>query len=45
MNYFEMYVLKRASENGDVETNDVIKKFQNEKFTGGMDHQENYKLA
>jgi hypothetical protein len=45
MNYFEMYVLKRASEYNDPEANEVIKRFQNEKFTGGMDHKQNYKLA
>ena len=45
LNLYEMYVLKRASEDNDSEANDVIKRFQNEKFTGGMDHQESYKLA
>jgi hypothetical protein len=45
MNYYEMYVLKRASEHSDPEANEVIMRFQNEKFTGGMDHKENYQLA
>ena len=45
MNYYEMYTLKRASEHNDAEANEVIKRFQNEKFTGGMDNQENYQHA
>lgn len=46
MNYFEMYVTKQASEFGlnDKEAQILIRKFQHEKFSGGIESNDLYKM-
>ena len=46
MNYYEMYVTKSASEYGlnDREAQLILKKFQHEKFSGGIESNDLYNL-
>lgn len=46
MNYFEMYVTKQASEYGqnDKEAQLLLRKFQHEKFSGGIGSNDLYKM-
>lgn len=46
MNYYEMYITKMASKYGneDKEADILLKKFQHEKFSGGIESNELYKM-
>jgi len=46
MNYYEMYVTKQASKYGnkDKEADILLKKFQHDKFSGGIESNDLYKL-
>ena len=46
LNYYEMYITKQASKygRGDKEADILLKKFQHEKFSGGLESHELQKL-
>lgn len=46
LNYYEMYITKQASKYGrnDKEADIILKKFQHEKFSGGIESTELYQL-
>ena len=46
MNYYEMYITKMASKYGneDKEADILLKKFQHEKFSGGIESNDLYKM-
>lgn len=46
MNYYEMYITKQASKYGreDKEADLLLKKFQHEKFSGGIESNDLFKM-